>query len=319
MAAVPTDISASQAEALSTAPATPITPHAPPGTEAIVKTQKQKKTKQSTEAGGVAEAPQADATPSGRKHDDQRTGEAGNKKMKTPWYVERTERQLRQRENQSIVFLTKKLVLQSHHAQDVLARTGKSWSESMITLSETMRNFKPETQCLVVDAEVDRLMEECLKAIKVTSERMNKTAEAHGIDLDEVDVEYTKPAEYQLRVLSPREYRFHSLLMELDNLCALIDKLWLLKLVPDRSRSQIPFETKRQIMRLVNRVRTLVYRAQASSQRAGAPDAADPRAGTVLDPNAPQAAAEVKQNEAAHAEGVSNETAAIEETTVATA
>jgi hypothetical protein len=42
------------------------------------------------------------------------------------------------------------------------------------------------------------------------------------------------------------------------------------KLLSDRNRSQIPYETKRQIIRMVNRVRTLVFRAQASNERAAA-------------------------------------------------
>ncbi|CAN7645889.1 hypothetical protein LJR129_005020 [Acidovorax sp. LjRoot129] len=286
MAAMPNDIAASQADALN--PSLAVADGAAPVAEAAKpQAKKPKAKKEGAPATGEASVAAAEpAVQEVKKAPAQKPAEANApKKERTPWYIERSERQLRQRDNQSIVFMTKKLVLQSHHAQDVLERTGKNWSEAMITLSETMRNFKPEDQCVVVDAEVDRLMEECLKSIKATSVRLNATADLHGIDMDSVEIEYTKPKEFLLKILSPREYRFHALLTELDSLCALLDKLWLMKLVPDRSRSQVPFETKRQIMRLVNRVRTLVYRAQASSQRAGARDATDPRVGTVLDPN----------------------------------
>lgn len=299
MSAVPNDIAESQAAALSAEPAAaPANAAGAPATPTKQKKPKAPKVTSAADGQTPAETPVVAAEKPGAQH----ASEA--KKNKTPWYVERTERQLRRREEQSIVFLTKKLVLHSHHAQDVLMRTEKNWSESMITLSETMRNFKPEDQCVEVDAAVDRLLDECVKAIKTTSERLNKTAESHGIDMDDVEVEYTKPAEYKLRVLSPREYRFHTLLLELDALCGLIDKLWLLKLVPDRSRTQIPYDMKRQIMRMVNRVRNLVYRAQASSQRAGAPDAADPRIGTVLDPNAATTTTETSDVPAAGAEVV---------------
>lgn len=300
MAAMPNDIAASQEEALNTpAAALAAAVQAETATETKPKKAQAKKPRATTAGNETAEAAE---TESQGAQPQKQTEPAAAKKDRTPWYVARTERQLRARENQSIVYLTTKLVLQSHHAQDVLARTGKSWSEAMITLSETMRNYKPEDQCIVVDAEVDRLMDECVKAIQANGVRLNKMAEQHGIDMDGVEIEYTKPEEYQLRILSPREFKFHNLLKELDSLCALLDKLWLLKLVPDRHRSQIPFETKRQIMRLVNRVRTLVYRAQASSQRAGARDATDPRIGTVLDPNAgnpPAAAASEKTDDLA--------------------
>ena len=293
MAAVPSDIASTQAEALGApAPSSPTTKTKKPKAVAVPVSDAA-----SNESGiGPLSEPAATAADAAAAAKDQApaavtapkagTPADGKKKKTTPWFVDRTERTLRNRANQSFPILIKSVTLKSHHAQDILERTGKQWSEAMITLSETMRNFKPEDQCVEVDAAVDRLLDESFGHIKTNIARLDKLAEAQGLEVDDMETQYSKPASYKLQVLSPREFRFHTLLQELDKMCDLIDKMWYFTLVTDRNRSQIPYEAKRQIIRMVNRVRTLVYRAQASSQRAGAPDAADPRVGTILDPNA---------------------------------
>ena len=293
MAAVPSDIASTQAEALGApAPSSPTTKTKKPKAVAVPVSDAA-----SNESGiGPLSEPAAttddaavaakDLAPAAVTAPKAGTPADGKKKKTTPWFVDRTERTLRNRANQSFPILIKSVTLKSHHAQDILERTGKQWSEAMITLSETMRNFKPEDQCVEVDAAVDRLLDESFGHIKTNIARLDKLAEAQGLEVDDMETQYSKPASYKLQVLSPREFRFHTLLQELDKMCDLIDKMWYFTLVTDRNRSQIPYEAKRQIIRMVNRVRTLVYRAQASSQRAGAPDAADPRVGTILDPNA---------------------------------
>lgn len=293
MAAVPSDIASTQAEALGApAPSSPTTKTKKP--KAVAASVNDAASNESgsgplTEP-AVAPADAAvaakDMPPAAVTAPKAGTPADGKKKKATPWFVDRTERTLRNRANQSFPILIKSVTLKSHHAQDILERTGKQWSEAMITLSETMRNFKPEDQCVEVDAAVDRLLDESFGHIKTNIARLDKLAEAQGLEVDDMETQYSKPASYKLQVLSPREFRFHTLLQELDKMCDLIDKMWYFTLVTDRNRSQIPYEAKRQIIRMVNRVRTLVYRAQASSQRAGAPDAADPRVGTILDPNA---------------------------------
>lgn len=293
MAAVPSDIASTQAEALGApAPSSPTTKTKKP--KAVASSVNDAASNESgsgplTEP-AVAPADAAvaakDMPPAAVTAPKAGTPADGKKKKATPWFVDRTERTLRNRANQSFPILIKSVTLKSHHAQDILERTGKQWSEAMITLSETMRNFKPEDQCVEVDAAVDRLLDESFGHIKTNIARLDKLAEAQGLEVDDMETQYSKPASYKLQVLSPREFRFHNLLQELDKMCDLIDKMWYFTLVTDRNRSQIPYEAKRQIIRMVNRVRTLVYRAQASSQRAGAPDAADPRVGTILDPNA---------------------------------
>ena len=286
MAAVPNDIAMSQAEALSASSPAEASPQKPKKARAATVANDataQAATASSDAPSAVPNAAEAANASEVQKADT--TGGGKRNRTDTPWYVARAERTLRNRANQSFPILTKRLTLQSFHAQDMLQRSGENWAEAMITLSETMRNFKPEEQCIVVDGEVDRLLNDSFKAIKTNIELLNKLAEANGLDMEEIEAEYSSPSTYVLKVLSPREFRFHTLLQELDKLCALIDKMWYVSLVSDRHRSQIPFETMRQIIRMVNRVRTLVYRAQASSQRAGAPDAVDPRVGTVVDPS----------------------------------
>lgn len=273
MAVVPNDIALTQAEALAEAP--PKTParekKAKPAAAkakapeakvvAPVETQ-QSAANDSTAAAPAAVAATASPTPGKKFPKGERTGPI--------WFVERNERNLRERATQSHVFMTKKLTLNTYHAQNILERTVDIWSDAMITLSETMRLFKAEEHCVIVDREVDRHIDECFSGITANLTRLTKMAETNGLDMDEVEVEYQAPTTQSLKVRSPREMRFHTLVLELDKLCMLIDKLWMFKLLSDRHRSQIPYETKRHIIRMVNRVRTLVFRAQASNVRAAA-------------------------------------------------
>lgn len=290
MSAVPTDIAASQKEALGEAPK----PAKPKKAKALAAVA-------ANEAAASPAATKAEVkAPEPAAGDGATTPVTARKKSNTtPWFIERNERTLRQRETQSFVFLTKKLTLKTHHALEILRSCMEPWSQAMITLSETMRNFKSEDHCVVVDAEVDRYLEECFAAIKTHVARFNKLAEGHGLDLSELEVEYDKPETQSLRVLSPREMRFHSLLIELDQMCEMTDKLWMIKLLSDRHRSQIPYEVKRQITRMVNRARTLVYRAQASNQRAADAKKAtdDANNAAVAPPSDAPAAVETPQAE----------------------
>ncbi len=201
-----------------------------------------------------------------------------------PWYVKREKQRLKQMEGMSMPFLKIKLSLKTRHAQEAFDRSNEFWTEAMITLSETMRNFKPEDQCLTVDSEVDRVLDQCFKTVETEHARLKTVAENSGIDIDDLEIEYTKPHEYKLRIISPRELRFHKLLKDMDAACELMDLLWMMKLVSDRARSKTSYDLKRLILRTSGSIRNLVFRAQASSQRNGVQNAADPRAGTALDP-----------------------------------
>ncbi|WP_159502594.1 hypothetical protein, partial [Microbacterium sp. 18062] len=165
-------------------------------------------------------------------------------------------------------------------------RAHEMWSETVITLSVTMRNFKPENECLIVDAEVDTLVGTCETFIKEEMVRLQTVADNNGVDLEgATDVEYTHPMTFDMQITSPREKRFHDLMRQLDKLCIYLDILWMATLINDRARSKSAYEAKSLIMRTCGKARTLVFRAQASSQRNGKHNAQDPRKGTAIDAN----------------------------------
>lgn len=242
---------------------------------------------ESTEPGAAGAEHGASAAGSDGKPQKQRIvrlDEKGNPIPFEPYWLKRGKANIKRLESQSMVFMKSTLTLKHRHAQEVFGRTNDFWSEAMITLSETMRNFKPEEQCQSVDAEVDRQLDVCLKAIADEKARLKTVADTNGVDLDDIEVEYTKPLTLEIRIISPRELRFHRLLGELDITCQMMDTLWLLKLVSDRSRSQSAYVLKRLIVRTSSQIRNLVFRAQASHQRSGSESPTDPRSGTVLDP-----------------------------------
>ena len=137
MAAVPSDIASTQAEALgSPAPSSPASK--PRKAKAAAPTNASAAANNETISGPInepvttavdgvmAEKPQAPAAAPTQKP---AVATDGKKKKATPWFVDRTERTLRNRANQSFPILFKSVTLKSHHAQDILERTGKQWSE----------------------------------------------------------------------------------------------------------------------------------------------------------------------------------------------
>jgi len=206
-----------------------------------------------------------------------------------PWFIKRGQDQLQRMSKQSMPFRKQQLTLQTRHAQEMYERAHEMWSETVITLSVTMRNFKPENECLIVDAEVDTLLGTCETFIKEEMVRLQTVADNNGVDLEgATDVEYTHPMTFDMQITSPREKRFHDLMRQLDKLCIYLDILWMATLINDRARSKSAYEAKSLIMRTCGKARTLVFRAQASSQRNGKHNAQDPRKGTAIDANGAQ-------------------------------
>ena len=195
-----------------------------------------------------------------------------------PWYVRSVQKSLQRMASESKPVRKQKINLKTRHAQEMFKRGSVLWSETVITLSVTMRNFKPEEQCLVVDAEVDRIMKEPADFIKAEADRLNALADSNGVDLsDTTDVEYTNPAQYEMLITAPRERRFYDLLQEFDKLCICMDALWMSSLVGDRARSKSAYDVKRSLVRALYQARNLVFRAQASSDRNGIHNIRDPR------------------------------------------
>ena len=196
-----------------------------------------------------------------------------------PWYVRSVQKTLQRMADESKPVRKQKITLKTRHAQEMYTRFAVLWAETVLTLSVTMRNFKPEAQCLIVDGEVDRAMDVPAEFIKAEFERLNTLADNNGVDLsDTTDVEYTNPAQYAVAITAPRERRFYELLQEFDKLCISMDALWMSSLVTDRARSKSAYDVKRALTRALYQARNLVFRAQASSDRNGIHKIKDPRA-----------------------------------------
>lgn len=235
-------------------------------------------------AAPTAPAAQSNEAAANRPHEQRRQNNTGPRQE--PWYVRREKDRLKRLESQSMPFRTSSITLKTRHAQEAYERASEMWTEAMITLSVTMRSFKDEPDCIVVDKQVDSYMDECDEAIRKEKQRLLTVGETNGLNLEEDgEVEYTNIQQYKLRISSPRERRFHNALLELDKVCTYMDMLWMAGFATDRARSVSAYELKSRILRTCGRARTLVFRAQGSSQRSGAQVAQDPRKGTALDPN----------------------------------
>lgn len=275
------------------------------------------------DAANVEAGKNEDSSKSSKKEATAASGNRTRDENVEPWFIRRGKQNIERLGKESMPFLKSKISLNTRQAQEIYDRANEMWTEAMLTLSVTMRNFKPEDQCLTVDGEVDRLMDECFKAIANEKARLRVIAENNGCDVEDTMVEYTHPKKYELKIVSPRETRFHKLLVALDEVCMIMDALWMMQLITDRGRSKSVYDMKSQILRTCGRARNLVFRAQASSQRNGMPNAADPRAGTALDPNKAPDGERVPANDEAPATGAElaaanpTEIAAVQELAVA--
>lgn len=231
--------------------------------------------KASEEAAGTSTADTSATAKEGATAKKARATRDGNTE---PWYVRKVQKSLERMANESKPTRKQKITLKTRHAQEMFTRGAQLWAETVLTLSVTMRNFKPEDQCLVVDAEVDRTMQAPADFIKAEFERLNALADSNGVDLSDItDVEYTNPAQYAMIISAPRERIFYDLLLEYDKLCVQMDVLWMSSLVTDRARSRSAYDVKRVLVRALYQARNLVFRAQASSDRNGIHKVQDPR------------------------------------------
>lgn len=203
----------------------------------------------------------------------------------TPWYVHKGTAKFERQMQTSMPYIVHKLALSSQPAIDAYERSYQVFSEALFTLSVMMRAFKSEEICLEVDQLVNTKIDSVAAKIDLFTQQIAHTADSNGLELAELQTQFTKPTEFEVKIVSPREMRVIGLLRRIDSMMGNAHGLWILGFMNDRSHHRIKFETVRTMMRAANDARNLVYRAQAAAQRFNATTPQDPRTGTALDPS----------------------------------
>lgn len=173
-----------------------------------------------------------------------------------------------QRDNsKSYPFFVQKVKLHSLHAQQVFDRGFEFCAGAIFTLSVVLRVIGTDQQAREVETVVDDRINKTYEDLRSEVSRLEKLAEANGIEFGEVG--YSKPKDVEAKITSPRSARYLGLIREFDAMVAKFDILWLSGVLPDSNYSRSIYEWKRRLLRLAGQIRSITGRAMGAARRKG--------------------------------------------------
>lgn len=151
--------------------------------------------------------------------------------------------------------------LLSFHAQQIYDRGFDIAATSIFQLAVVLRAIGSNEQAQEVESTVDAAIAKVAENLKNESGRLDKLAEANGIEFSSAGVGYSKPMDVEARITSPRSIRFLSLIRDFDALVAKFDTLWLAGVISDSVMASTIYSWKRSILRVAGNIRNVTQRA----------------------------------------------------------
>ncbi|MBX6392154.1 MAG: DUF1845 family protein [Burkholderiales bacterium] len=171
----------------------------------------------------------------------------------------------RGQDKKSHPYFTQKVRLHSFHAQQVFDRGFELCANAIFSLSVVLRIIGTDEQAREVEGIVDERLNKMFEDIRGEAARLEKLAEANGIEFKGID--YSHPKEIEAKITSPRAVRYVGLIREFDDLVTKLDTLWLSGVIPDGNYSRSIYEWKRRILRLAGTIRSIAGRAVNAARR----------------------------------------------------
>lgn len=162
-------------------------------------------------------------------------------------------------------YFTQKVKLHSFHAQQVFDRGFELCANAIFSLSVVLRIIGTDEQAREVEGVVDERLNKLFEDIRSEAARLEKLAEANGIEFKGID--YSHPKEVEAKITSPRAVRYVGLIREFDGLVAKLDTLWLSGVIPDGNYSRSIYEWKRRLLRLAGTIRSIASRAVIAARK----------------------------------------------------
>lgn len=162
-------------------------------------------------------------------------------------------------------YFTQKVRLHSFHAQQVFDRGFELCANAIFSLSVVLRIIGTDEQAREVEGIVDERLNKMFEDIRGEAARLEKLAEANGIEFKGIN--YSHPKEIEAKITSPRAVRYVGLIREFDDLVTKLDTLWLSGVIPDGNYSRSIYEWKRRILRLAGTIRSIAGRAVNAARR----------------------------------------------------
>jgi hypothetical protein len=160
---------------------------------------------------------------------------------------------------------TQKVKLQSLHAQQVFDRGFELCASAIFSLSVVLRAIGTDSQARDVEGLVDERMNKVFEDIRSEAARLEKLAEANGIEFK--GIEYSHPRETEAKITSPRVVQYLGIIREFDSLVAKLDTLWLSGAIPDGNYSRSIYEWKRRLLRLAGGIRSIAGQAMIVARK----------------------------------------------------
>lgn len=170
-----------------------------------------------------------------------------------------------QDKSKSHPYFTQKVKLHSFHAQQVFDRGFELCANAIFSLSVVLRIIGTDEQAREVEDIVDERLNKMFEDMRGEVARLEKMAEANGIEFKGID--YSHPKEVEAKITSPRAVRYVGLIREFDGLVAKLDTLWLSGVIPDGNYSRSIYEWKRRLLRLAGTIRSIAGRAMIAARR----------------------------------------------------
>jgi hypothetical protein len=162
-------------------------------------------------------------------------------------------------------YFTQKVRLQSLHAQQVFDRGFELCASAIFSLSVVLRVISTDSQARDVEGIVDERLNKVFEDIRGEAARLEKLAEANGIEFK--GIEYSHPKEIEAKITSPRVVQYLGIVREFDSLVAKLDTLWLSGAIPDGHYSRGLYEWKRRLLRLTGGIRSIAGHAMIAARR----------------------------------------------------
>lgn len=165
-------------------------------------------------------------------------------------------------------YFVHRVKLRSLHAQQVFDRGFEIYANAIFSLSVVLRIIGTDQQARDVEGVVDERMNKAFEDLRNEVARLEKLAEANGIEF--AGIEYSRPKEVEAKITSPRAVRYLGLIREFDGMVARLDALWLSGVIPDSNYSRSLYEWKRRLLRLAGGIRSISTRAMTAARKKGA-------------------------------------------------
>jgi len=162
-------------------------------------------------------------------------------------------------------YFTQRVKLNSLHAQQVFNRGYDLCANAIFSLSIVLRVIGSDEQAHEIEGVVDERINKQFEDLHAESARLDKVAEANGIEFSGID--YSSPKDVEARITSPRAVRYIGLIREFDALVAKFDTLWLSGVIPDGNYSRSVYEWKRRLLRLAGSIRAIASQAMIVARK----------------------------------------------------